>query len=201
MPASRLVIATHNKGKVDEIRALLDGIDVEVLSLAEFPHVPPVDETGLTFAENAVIKARHAAEATGILAVADDSGIEVDALGGRPGVISARFSGQGATDESNNRKILDLLKDVPFDRRTARFVSVIAVCDPAGRAETATGVCEGVVTFEPRGTSGFGYDPLFLVPQLGKTYAELGLEEKNSVSHRGRALRAARPILLRMLGA
>ena len=196
-----MLIATHNKGKVGEIRALLDGLDVEVLSLSEFPHVSPAEESGSTFVENAVIKARHAAAAAGITAVADDSGIEVDALGGQPGVMSARFSGPGATDESNNRKLLDLLRDVPPDRRTARFVSVIAVCDPAGNVETATGLCEGVVATSPRGSGGFGYDPLFIVPELGKTFAELGVEEKNTISHRGRALRAARPILLRMLGA
>ncbi len=196
----KIVIATRNAGKVKEIRDILADLDVTVLSLSDFPGVESPEETGSTFEENAVIKAKSAASATGMPSLADDSGLEVDALGGLPGVRSARFAGNGAGDEANNRKLLQLLKGVPAERRTARFRCAIAVCSAGGRIETTTGACDGLITFEPRGSCGFGYDPLFLVPELGRTFAEIGVDEKNRLSHRGRALRAARPIIARMLG-
>lgn len=187
----RLVLATRNAGKVRELQRLLQGTDVEVLSLAEFPGAPEVKETGRTFAENALLKARSAATYTGLVALADDSGLEVDALGGRPGVYSARFAGPLASDEDNNRKLLALMQGVEGAARTARFHSAVAIASPDGRDRVVEGSCEGVLLDAPRGRDGFGYDPLFLVPELGMTFAELPMEEKNRISHRGQALRKA----------
>ncbi|MGE5543280.1 MAG: RdgB/HAM1 family non-canonical purine NTP pyrophosphatase, partial [Bacillota bacterium] len=190
--------------KVREMKKILGDLSAEVLSLADLPGVDSPMETGASFEENAIIKARHAAQASGILSLADDSGLEVDALGGRPGVHSARFAGEsegeGAGDEANNRKLLRLLEGVPENRRTARFKCCIAVCSPDGAVETVTESCEGTICFEPRGSGGFGYDPLFYVKELGMTFAETSVETKNRFSHRGKALRAVRPVIARMLG-
>ncbi|MGE5484328.1 MAG: XTP/dITP diphosphatase [Ignavibacteriales bacterium] len=200
MAGRRIVIATRNAGKVREIKEILGDLDVETLSLADFPGVDSPEETGASFEENAIIKASHAAQASGILSLADDSGLEVDALDGQPGVRSARFAGEGAGDEANNRKLLRLLEGVPANRRTARFKCCVAVCSPDGAIETVTESCEGTICFEPRGSSGFGYDPLFYVKELGMTFAETSVETKNRLSHRGKALRAVRPVIMRMLG-
>jgi len=185
-----LVLATRNSGKIKELEALLSGLGFSVLGLGDFPEIGEIVETGTTFAENALLKARAVALATGLVALADDSGLAVDALSGAPGVYSARFSGQGATDEKNNQKLLDALKDVPEKRRGCRFVSVVAACAPNGAELLAEGRWEGQVLTTPRGAGGFGYDPLFLDPELGKSAAELAPAEKNARSHRGRALRA-----------
>ncbi|MCR4399206.1 MAG: XTP/dITP diphosphatase [Firmicutes bacterium] len=195
-----LVVASRNPGKVREIRGLLSDLDIEILSLADFPGVRSPVESGSTFEENAAIKAKHAALATGYPCVADDSGLEVEALGGLPGVRSARFAGDGATDEENNGKLLALMRGLPPARRSARFKCAVAIGSPAGYVETVVGVCEGIIAEEPRGSLGFGYDPVFVVPHLGKTFAELDTSEKNDLSHRGKALRAARPLIVRMLG-
>jgi len=201
-----LVFATRNKGKLVELRQLLPGVDV--LSVDEAAQrlgveIPDVVEDAETFAGNAIKKAREVSRATSLPALADDSGLEVDALGGAPGVYSARYAGEGAGDAANNAKLLAALADVPADRRTARFRAVLALADVTGplgaEVLTADGVCDGVVLDAPRGTGGFGYDPLFLFPDLGQTFAELGVGTKGDLSHRARAMRAIKPRLLSYL--
>jgi XTP/dITP diphosphohydrolase len=189
-----LVLATKNRGKVAELRALLAGLPLDVRTLDEIaPHLPPVIEDGATFEENALLKARAVAEATMLVTLADDSGLEVDALGGRPGVRSARFAGDGATDAENNAHLLQALEEVQAEDRRARFRSVIAIVDPfsAGAAPViAQGSCEGTIAREPRGLGGFGYDPLFLLAGDTRSMAELPEVDKNRVSHRGQAATA-----------
>ena len=169
----RLVVATRNAGKLKEIHFILRDLHVEVSSLLDYPDLPPAVEDGETFEANASKKALHVARATGLPALADDSGLEVDALGGAPGVHSARFAGPEATDEANNSKLLRLLKDVPEEKRSARFRCVIAVATPEGRVELAEGVCEGRAASKERGDKGFGYDPLFYVAEYGMTFFEV----------------------------
>jgi XTP/dITP diphosphohydrolase len=201
-----LVFATRNPGKLVELRLLLPGLAVLGIDEAEarlgLP-IPEVDEDADTFTANAAKKAREVSRATGLPALADDSGLEVDALGGAPGVWSARYAGPGAGDAANNARLLVALHGVPAERRTARFRSVLALADVAGplgeAVITADGACEGVVLDAPRGTGGFGYDPLFLVPERGQTFAELGLGAKGELSHRARAMQAMRPRLLAYL--
>jgi len=199
---ARLVFATGNPGKVVELRELLAGLDLEVLSARDID-LPEVIEDGDTFAANAAKKAREVSRATGLPALADDSGLEVDALAGAPGVLSARFAGAGHDDRANNEKLLAALAGVPPERRTARFRSALALADVAGalgdRVLTAEGVCEGVILEAPRGGGGFGYDPLFFAPELGQTFAEAGVGAKNNLSHRARAMRAMRPQLIEYL--
>ncbi len=189
---SRLVVASHNRAKAMEIAAILraKGLDIQVVSLAEFPWITLPEETGLTFAENAVTKARHAAAATGLPAVADDSGLEVDALGGEPGVLSARYAGAGASDEDRYRKVLALLKDIPDARLTARFRCAAAFARPDGETLLAEGTVQGRIAREPEGSGGFGYDPIFIADGETRTMAQLSPEEKHAISHRGRAFRA-----------
>lgn len=194
----KLVLATRNRGKIKELSALLAPLGYEVVSLEDFPGVPEVPEDGATFAENAVKKATAVARHTGHLVLADDSGLEVDCLGGAPGVLSARFAGEHGNDRANNEKLLALLAGVPTEKRTARFRCVVAVATPAGEVWTAEGSCEGIIADAPRGEGGFGYDPLFYVPELGKTFAELEPEVKNRLSHRARALAGAWEILARL---
>ncbi|OIN99449.1 MAG: non-canonical purine NTP pyrophosphatase, RdgB/HAM1 family [Desulfovibrionaceae bacterium CG1_02_65_16] len=186
---NRIVLATRNPGKIKELNDLLAGFGLTVLGLGSFPEIGEIEETGTTFAENAALKARTVAQATGLVALADDSGLVVDALDGAPGVYSARFSDPGATDARNNEKLLDVMKDVPEDARACRFVSLVAAIAPNGEEIFAEGRWEGRVLNAPRGAAGFGYDPLFFDPELGKSAAELAREEKNARSHRGRALR------------
>jgi len=201
-----LVFATRNKGKLVELRQLLPGVDV--LSVDEAAHrlgieIPDVIEDADTFAGNAIKKAREVSAITKLPALADDSGLEVDALGGAPGVYSARYAGEGAGDAANNTKLLAALANIPADKRTARFRAVLALADVLGplgtETITADGVCEGVVLEAPRGTGGFGYDPLFLFPELGQTFAELGVGTKGDLSHRAKAMRAIKPRLLSYL--
>jgi XTP/dITP diphosphohydrolase len=201
-PVRRLVFATRNAGKLTELRQLLaelDGGAIEVLSAADLD-LPEVVEDADSFAGNAAKKALSASRAAGLPALADDSGLEVDALGGAPGVISARYAGPEQDDRRNNDKLLAALARVPPQRRTARFRSVLALADTAGslaeRVLTAEGTCEGMILEAPRGTGGFGYDPLFFAPELGMTFAEAGIGPKNHLSHRARAMRAMRPQLL-----
>jgi XTP/dITP diphosphohydrolase len=193
----QLVLATANPGKVREMAALLEGIPCRVVSLADFPGVQLPEEGARSYVDNALAKARAVARATGHLALADDSGLEVDALGGRPGVLSARFGGEGLSDAARCRRLLDELSGVAPGRRTARFRCVIAIADASGREVTVEGVAEGMILDAPRGQGGFGYDPLFLYPPLGATFAELLPEAKNAVSHRARALARAREQLAR----
>lgn len=188
----RLVIATRNEGKLPEVVAVLAGLGYEVVSLAAYPDAPEVDETGSTFVENAILKAVAYACHTGELTLADDSGLVVDALDGAPGVFSSRFA---PSDPERNAKVLELMKDVPDERRTARFVCAIAVAEPDGGVQTCEGRVEGVISREPRGTHGFGYDPIFYLPDYGRMMAELSRDEKNAISHRGRALAKARSLL------
>lgn len=190
-----LILASKNAGKLKEFQSLLAGLPFIVTSLADYPDIPEIRETGATFAENAAIKAEAVSQYTGELSLADDSGLEVDAIHGRPGVYSARFAGEPASDEANNQKLLDLLSAVPEGKRTARFRCVIAIAAPGTATQLAEGRCEGEITFAPCGTDGFGYDPLFFVPSLGKTFAEMSAEQKNKISHRAHALSVAVKIL------
>lgn len=192
-PVTRLVIATRNPGKLAEFRRLFAAAPFEIASLIDFPAAPEVDETGASYAANALLKARSAAGATGLPSLGDDSGLEVDALGGRPALQSARYSGGGAED--NVRKLLAELSGVPPERRGARFRCVLAVAWPSGAELTAEGICEGVIAGEPRGDRGFGYDPIFLDPATGRSFAELGPEEKDRISHRARAARGCLALL------
>ncbi|MFQ6040811.1 MAG: XTP/dITP diphosphatase [Candidatus Poribacteria bacterium] len=199
----KLVVATNNPYKVEEIDAILrslpsseaNGQNYEILSLRDFPNAPVVAEDGNTFEENAVKKATTIAKHTRLLTLADDSGLEVDALNGEPGVKSARFAGENATDEDRNRKLLNLLKDVPEFNRTARFKCAMALSKPQGDTDVVLGVCEGIIAFEPKGDTGFGYDPIFIVPRYGKTFAELGPAIKNRISHRAIALQKIKKLL------
>ena len=187
----KIVLASNNKGKVREFGQMLTTIDMEVLPQATF-NIEDADETGLTFVENAIIKARHASAIAELPAIADDSGLEVDALKGAPGIYSARYSGEGATDEKNLLKLLEALKDVPEKKRTARFQCVLVYMR---HAEDPTpiicqGTWEGIIITKPQGENGFGYDPIFYVPEYDCTSAQLSSEQKNKLSHRGIALKA-----------
>jgi len=193
-----LIVATRNPGKLREILQVL-GPGIDLKSLADFPEIPDILEDGDTFEANAVKKAHTVARHTGRPALADDSGLEVDALDGAPGIYSARFAGEGATDQTNNARLLHLLDGIPEKKRTARFRCAIAIATPDGTVRTAEGCCEGRILHSPRGSGGFGYDPLFLLPERGLTFSELSPEEKNRISHRERALRAARPLILEIL--
>jgi XTP/dITP diphosphohydrolase len=190
-----LVLATRNRHKGAELAAILAGLPVRIRTMDEFPDIPDVVEDGETCEANAVKKARAVAEGTGFLAVADDTGLEVDALGGRPGVYAARYAGLQATYEDNCRKLLQELAGVPRDRRTARFVTVAAVAEPSEKVEVTTGRLDGLITEAQAGEEGFGYDPVFYVPDLGKTLAELSSEEKNRISHRAKAFAQVRELL------
>jgi XTP/dITP diphosphohydrolase len=186
----RVVLASNNPGKVREIGQLLADQEIEVLPQSEFG-IPEAEETGLTFVENAILKARHAAHLAGLPAIADDSGIEVDALNGAPGIYSARFAGKGASDADNLQKLLEELKDVPEAQRAARFQCLMVYMrhDADPTPLICQGTWEGRILFEPRGTGGFGYDPVFYVPTHDCASAELAPEEKNHLSHRGQAIR------------
>ena len=190
-----LIIATSNKNKLKEFKELLKELPFTILSLADFPHISPVVEDGNNFYENALKKATTVAHITGKLTVADDSGIEVEALGGKPGITSARFAGEGASDDENNAKLLSELEDVPPEKRGACFKCVLVVAPPQGKTDFVEGECKGTIIHEPRGKYGFGYDPLFLVPEYNKTFSEITPEEKNKISHRSRALRKLLEIL------
>jgi XTP/dITP diphosphohydrolase len=192
---SKLLLATNNKGKAREYKNLLKGIPYEIRTLAEEGFDTVVDETGNSMEENARLKATTLAAGSGLLSLADDSGLEVDALGGEPGVRSHRYAGEGASDSERIDYLLSCLKDVPAEKRTARFRCVIAIADPGGGVEICSGECPGLITMEPKGVQGFGYDPIFYLPELGKTMAELSPKMKNEVSHRGKAARKARRLL------
>jgi XTP/dITP diphosphohydrolase len=190
-----LLIATTNRHKLEEFHAMFHALPYELLSLSDVQLNTDVEETGSTFRENSEIKARAYAHATGFLTLAEDSGLEIDALDGAPGIYSARFAGVDTSYEERFRLIFAKLHGLPSARRTARFHSVITIAEPSGICQSVEGVIEGVITEEARGTYGFGYDPIFLVPSLGKTAAELLLEHKNQISHRAQAVRLARTLL------
>jgi XTP/dITP diphosphohydrolase len=203
----RLILATRNPGKVREIRCALGSLPLETLDLSAYPQVEEPEETGATFADNARHKALYYAKATGLWCLADDSGLEVDAICGQPGVYSARFAAdqcpQGATraviDAANNRKLLAMLKDVPDERRTARFVCHLAMADPQRILLEASDKVEGRIGHEEQGHNGFGYDPLFYMPELNCTTAQLTQDQKNQISHRGKAVRRFVELLRELL--
>ncbi len=201
MPQSchRILIATANPGKVREIASVMTDLPVQWVGLSDLPPVEEPVEDGRTFAENARLKALYYARNTGLWALADDSGLEVDALGGAPGVFSARYAGQQGNDLANNTRLLRELQGVPAERRSARFRCCLALARPEAILAESEGTIEGVIIDESRGDNGFGYDPHFFVPSLGKTTAELSPDNKNSISHRGQALRAMRPAIQRCL--
>ena len=196
---SKLLLATNNRGKVTEYRSLFQGLSYELVTPAEMGIHTAVDESGATFEENARIKATTMASVSSLLTLADDSGLEVDTLGGEPGPMSARYAGEGASDKDRVNYLLAKLKDVPWEKRTARFRCVIAIATPGGYVELCSGECPGIIAFEPRGEEGFGYDPVFYMPQLAQTMAELTLAIKNRISHRGQAARQARVVLERLV--
>jgi XTP/dITP diphosphohydrolase len=195
----KLLLATNNHGKVKEYMTLLEGLPLELVIPGDMGIAAQVVETGATYAENARIKAVALAAESDLVSLADDSGLEVDALHGEPGIRSARYAGPGASDAERVNYLLGKLAGVPLEKRTARFVCVIAVASPGGKVEICTGECSGLITFAPKGGLGFGYDPVFYFPQLEKTMAELPMLVKNRVSHRGKAVRLV-PDALRRLG-
>ena len=191
-----LLVATRNRGKLKELRELLRVLPIVLRSLDDYPGVVEIAETGATFTENAFLKATGYATETHLLAIADDSGLEVDALGGAPGVFSARYAGQGAADAQRVTKLLAALSDIPTPQLTARFVCAVAIANPEGRIlHLSIGKCAGKISFEPRGSAGFGYDPIFIPNGYERTFAELPAEIKNQISHRAKALLSARDFL------
>lgn len=183
-----LVLATRNQGKIGELRRLLSNLNIEVRGLDDYPECPEVEEDGITFEENAIKKAQVISDFLNLPALADDSGLEVDGLEGRPGVWSARFAGPQASDADNIQKLLESLQDVPAGERGARFRCVLALVVPGKKVRTCEGTCEGEIILEPVGTEGFGYDPVFFLPDRKQTMAQLSKEEKNMISHRGKAV-------------
>lgn len=184
----KFIVATRNKGKLKEIAEILKDFPYSVISMEDAGIYEDIEENGATFEENALIKAKEVFRLTNEIVMADDSGLEVDYLNGAPGIYSSRFAGEGATDEDKNNKLLSLLKDVPFEKRTARFVCSIAVMLPDGRHFTVRGTCEGYIGYKPEGRNGFGYDPLFFMPEYDMTTAQMEPEDKHKISHRGKAL-------------
>ena len=191
----KLLLATFNPGKASEYRILLDGLGYEITTLAEQGITEAVAESGSSYEQNARLKAIAYAKVSQLTALADDSGLEVDALDGQPGISSARFAGNAATDIDKVRLLLDRLSGIPWERRTARFKCAIAIATSEGRCQICTGECPGIIALEPRGENGFGYDPIFFLPELGRAMAELPLETKNRISHRARASQMACQIL------
>ncbi len=195
----KLLLGTNNQAKVREYRSLLTDLDYELVTMAEQGISVAVEEVGESLEENARLKAETIAGKSRLLTLADDSGLEVDALGGEPGRLSARYAGENATDKELITYLLQRLDGVPREKRTARFRCVIALATPGGKVELCSGDCPGLITFEPSGEHGFGYDPIFYLPELDKTMAELTLEQKNKISHRGQAARKAAQVLRNMV--
>lgn len=195
----KLLLGTNNRAKVREYLSLLTDLDYKVVTMAEQGISVAVEEVGESLEENARLKATIVARESQLLTLADDSGLEVDSLGGEPGKLSARYAGENATDRDRIEYLLKRLDGVPWERRTAHFRCVIALATPGGKVELCSGECAGFITFEPRGEHGFGYDPIFYVPELDKTMAELPLAQKNKISHRGRAARKAALLLRNMV--
>lgn len=195
----RFIVATRNKGKIKEIEEILDGFPFKVISMEDAGICRDIDEHGGSFKENALIKAEEVFGITGEMVMADDSGLETDYLNGGPGIYSSRFAGMDATDEDRNNKLLELLKGVPFEKRRARFVCAIAVITPENGCFTVEGTCDGYIAFAPEGENGFGYDPIFYVPQYNMTTAQMRPEQKHMISHRGKALRLMRSELAKAI--
>jgi XTP/dITP diphosphohydrolase len=184
-----VIIATKNPGKAREFEHIFASRGIEVRTLLDFPEIPDVDETGSTFEENAILKAEAVSQALGKMVIGDDSGLMVDALEGRPGIYSARYAGEQKNDQNNTDKVLSELKGLPYEKRSARFYCALAVAVPGQETITVSGTCEGRILEEQRGTNGFGYDPVFYVPEKGLAMAELSSDEKNKISHRANALK------------
>jgi XTP/dITP diphosphohydrolase len=196
-PSNRLLLATQNEGKLRELRQLIGDLPFELYGLSDFPNVESIPETGASFCENASLKAVGYSVQTRLLTLADDSGLEVDALGGAPGIFSARYAGADASDKQRTAKLLEELAGFPAGKRSARFVSAVAIADCHGQIiNTSVGTCEGHIEFAPRGSRGFGYDPVFVPSGYDQSFAELISETKNQISHRAQALLAARQFLL-----
>jgi len=193
---NKIVLATRNKHKIEEIKTILSDLHIEILTLNEFPEIPPLKEEGLTMRDNSLQKAQTVFRHTHVPTLADDSGLEVFFLNGRPGVISARYAGVGAGDEQNNQKLLGEMRGVPPRRRRAQFRAVLTLLGD-NYSETTEGICEGSLAESPRGSNGFGYDPIFIPNGFHRTYAELTAEEKNVISHRAKALAAMKEVLRR----
>lgn len=191
----KIIFATQNEGKLKEIRAIFGEMDLEILSMKEAGIDIPIEETGTTFEENAIIKATAVAKAAGTLALADDSGLEIDYLNKEPGVYSARYAGEDTPYTIKNQMLLDRLAGVKESQRTARFVCAVAAAYPDGRVFTVRGTMEGIIGLAPAGENGFGYDPIFYLPECGCSSAQLTMEQKNALSHRGKALRAIKEVL------
>ena len=192
---TRLVLATRNENKVREIKQILADMPLQFLSLSDFPDVPSVEEDGGTFEENAIKKALHVWRHTGLASLADDSGLEVDALDGRPGIMSARFAGEPVSYEANNQKLLEMMESLPEGKRTAKFVCVAVLVSPKGKMVLQRGEIKGVIARKARGAYGFGYDPVFYLPERKRTIAELDPGTKNEISHRGKALSSLKPFM------
>jgi len=190
-----VILATKNPGKIREIRGALRGLCLQIYALDDFPEVPEMKEDGKSYKENALKKARFYSKCFGKLTIADDSGLEVDALNGLPGIYSARYAGEKASPRERNQKLLYEMKGIPISKRGAKFKCTIAMVSPGGKETVTEGSCKGRIGFKEVGKRGFGYDPLFILPRYGKTMAQLTLEEKNRVSHRGKALRKLRRII------
>jgi XTP/dITP diphosphohydrolase len=200
----KLVLATRNQGKIEEFRRILEELapgQIEIIGVDQFPHLVDVNETGSTFEENSLLKARYTSEATGLPAIADDSGLCVDALNGDPGIYSARWAGTHGDDRANLEKVLEQLKDVPDEKRTAYFICVATLVLPDGRQQVSEGRFEGHILHAPVGNNGFGYDPIFQPLGMSISSAQMGPEEKDLVSHRGKSLRSLAPHVIQMLAS
>jgi XTP/dITP diphosphohydrolase len=193
----RIVLATNNVHKIEEIKSILTGLEADILTLEDFREFPQVEETGETLKDNAILKAQAVFRFSGLPSLADDSGLEVEALDGAPGVRSSRFGGEQCSFADNNRKLLELLRDVPWEGRRAKFVCVVALAGGPSRIVTVKGELQGFIALQGKGQGGFGYDPVFYVPELNKTLAQLTPEEKNRISHRARAFNRARELILK----
>ena len=201
IPCLEIVVATRNVGKFKEIEAILAADSAKFFSLKDFPDIPEIIEDGKTFAENALKKAKIIARLTGRVAVADDSGLTVDALQGRPGIFSSRYAGENASDEDRCRKLLKEMESIPEGKRGGAFVCAAAVASPGEDGEVVEAKWRGTITFAPRGANGFGYDPIFFIPEMNRTVAELGPAVKNKISHRARALKKLRHVLPKYFSA
>lgn len=197
----QIVLATNNKDKINEIKSLLSDLPVTIMTRDDFLEFPDVEETGTTLEENSIIKAKTIAKICDLPALADDSGLEVDALGGAPGIYSSRYAGDNVTYEDNNKKLLEELKGVSDEKRTARFRCVIAICWSDDNIQTVDGVTEGLIAKDIEGCKGFGYDPVFFHPPSDKRFSEMTLDEKNVVSHRGKALQKAKKLIINRLNS
>lgn len=191
----KIVLATNNKHKIEEIKDILSDPKLKILTLNDFKDFPEIEETGKTLEENAILKAIDVYRFTRLISLADDSGLEVDALDGAPGVLSSRFAGEHCSYKDNNLKLLSLMKDIPWEKRGATFVCVVAIAKDLDNIKTLRGEVRGIITTQESGEKGFGYDPVFYLPHLGKTFAQLSFEEKNKISHRAKAFEKARELI------